>query len=47
MSIKEAEYMFGGAKGRLFLSQITIGDGSVVIKNQVIGVADEYDERYN
>ena len=40
---KLVDYGIGIVTGKKYQRQITLGNGNLVIKNQVIGVADTYD----
>lgn len=40
---KVVNYAIGIVTGKKYESQIAVGNGHLVIKNQVIGVADHYD----
>lgn len=42
---KEIEYATGVASGKKYNTQIKVGNGSLVVQNQVIGVANAYDEQ--
>ena len=43
--LKRAYYVVGHAKGRKYSTKVTVG-GSLEIENQLIGVADTYDDEY-